>query len=423
MGYDKRRLQKALKQLSEDPDNGAVPVMAIPSSGVIGITQPAGAMRKIPGMIAEGVIVAGLKYNNKNGTLNKWMTGRTPLIMRDGGVKLKICLPNSYSDQASGSSSAEKLLGGDAQYRIQIRDDDGNATPIYTLTIPADQFFGWTDYIPVTFKSGQRLWLYYDWYNPAGIVYSNMVWTDVTDGCACNYNSSAVASVIDGAALSIKSAGTALMPLAVVGETVKPSILILGDSLAAGRDDTPDASGVSGLVSRPIEYALPALNHASPGDKLLWWLNNGGRPSSLEVAKYCSAIVCNYGRNDLGITPLATESEMLARIAALCAKFPQHPVYWCTYAPETTSTDSFATLENQTVVAARAPLVALNTRIRTLRVPGISGFIDTARILESSPGSGKWAVGYTADGVHTTPAANKAIAYDNIVDVSALISS
>lgn len=40
MGYDKRRLQKALKQLSEDPDNGAVPVMAIPSDGVVGLLDP-----------------------------------------------------------------------------------------------------------------------------------------------------------------------------------------------------------------------------------------------------------------------------------------------------------------------------------------------------------------------------------------------
>ncbi len=67
----------------------------------------------------------------------------------------------------------------------------------------------------------------------------------------------------------------------------------------------------------------------------------------------------------------------------------------CTVPPITTSTDSWATTGNQTVVNGETPRLQFNAWARDTThwaADGITGIFDIADVCESTRNSGKWAV-------------------------------
>lgn len=102
MGYEKRLLQKALKQLSEDPDGGPVPVMAsTSSSGGVAMTDPRtgqptslaaatwsnGPYR--PRMLVFGCSIAQQccdTLHTATGTINETLGGTNQITVNNGAL-------------------------------------------------------------------------------------------------------------------------------------------------------------------------------------------------------------------------------------------------------------------------------------------------------------------------------------------------
>ncbi len=214
------------------------------------------------------------------------------------------------------------------------------------------------------------------------------------------------------------------------------SWVAVGDSLTSGQGDSSVYR--SSWFTRAINQTAPAMRLSGPSDTAQQYAL-GRRARSLQFATYATHAVIFIGSNDLfvvGRTLAQTQADLISGIAIPLWKMGK-TVYLATILPRTNSTDSWATLANQTTLSAESSRVSFNTWVRAgapldpttlapvaVGTPGAivagsashpaTGYIETANTVESSQDSGKWAVNgtanyLTADGAHATPTAAQLI--------------
>ncbi len=193
-------------------------------------------------------------------------------------------------------------------------------------------------------------------------------------------------------------------PSAIIGRTTKHSAFILGDSLPSGFSDVfmrADGSyGTAGGALNAYAWGQMVQWGGSPADYLA-----AAGPLQAELIQYATDVVGEFGANHLFDSDSAALT--LANQAAIRALYPSKRFHLTTITPKTTSTDNWATLVNQTVIANEAQLQAYNAAVLA-NAMGYAPPLDFASILESSLGSGKWKVDgtankYTGEGIHCTP--------------------
>ncbi len=203
-------------------------------------------------------------------------------------------------------------------------------------------------------------------------------------------------------------------PIAVVSLSNVPSVIIYGDSRSSGLNDAPSLNfGLAGAgeIARQLDSELPYCNLGAPTDQLSIFLANRTRRQPL--ASDHTHVHCQYGINDVtaGRTAAQIQADMVTFLGLFSASWR---VSQSTLLPRTTSTDSWATLANQTVTAQEPVRVAMNAYIRA-RTIGWFAVFENADVVESSRDSGKWKTvtdngavfgitsAMTADGTHPTP--------------------
>lgn len=195
-----------------------------------------------------------------------------------------------------------------------------------------------------------------------------------------------------------------LGPVAVVGTVVEriPSVLIMGSSAAvAGTDSAIEA----GNPTRDMGYAARLLNNefgyvriarnSEPVENVL----ADTRRASLISALKPSHVVCLYGAPNIanGNSFATVQTRLLTLWQRLADQGIR--VLQATLTPVTTSTDAWATLENQTPAATTAVRRQVNDWIRTKPTP-LSGILDACALVEDNSVSGKqglWKVDGTAN--------------------------
>jgi len=232
------------------------------------------------------------------------------------------------------------------------------------------------------------------------------------------------------------TAGTAfyiLQPAAIMGipKIKMPSIVAIGDSRTIGNASGIDSISGCDKVSDdgacgPFERALsesmdkciyPWANFSRGGVALDHYFNNGitsnryGGQHLFELLSIIkpTAVYLNLNYNDIGTaSPYATvktrEQQFIAQIRGCGVKY----VFTSTTEPGSTSTDSFATLENQTPIAYAAVVAQRNNELIAGTYADYDFVVDNRLVSESSINSGKWKVNGTAnwatgDGVHASP--------------------
>lgn len=223
--------------------------------------------------------------------------------------------------------------------------------------------------------------------------------------------------------LTTSQANNILSPLGIIGvpKKVGPSVLVIGDSrimyIGAGVD-TMDTDGNTGWMERALASKIPSCNMARSSDKLANYINvtppaigRWGIKRAIQMLRP-SAVYLNLSINDFvagtsAATVLSWETQFVAWLRGLGVG----QVFTDTCSPNTTSTDSWATLGNQTITSAGANAVTRNTSLRTGGYAGIYDFfIDWAGVTEDNSGgspSGKWSVvggARTTDGMHQNQA-------------------
>ncbi len=181
---------------------------------------------------------------------------------------------------------------------------------------------------------------------------------------------------------------------------------IFGDSIGDGYNDIGgDSHGNLGYVPRALGNAFGWTRVTRPGDASLFW-GNANRFARMDVVKHCTHAIIVLGTNDLGAMNLSAgyvQAELSMLWKALACRGLK--VWQCTLPPFTTSTDQWATISNQAVVATyESNRTHVNDWIRTTP-QYLAGYFEVADALETFRNSGIWKTtgapsGYTDDGVH-----------------------
>ena len=264
-------------------------------------------------------------------------------------------------------------------------------------------------------------------------------------GCESTAASSQVYNF--GGSMTIPGGGVAstltFAPLMVLGQPAKAhvAVAIMGASQAQGTGDTPDSTtGFSGWAERMligaagngISHPFTNLSRSGIGTKAgvflgtyTWW----------SVVPYVSHVVIELGFNDISTLTLAQIQANLQTIWAR-VRYKGKKVWQSLLLPRTTSTDSWATLVNQTIAAGYessgyplgaypnydAPAGSTGTRgalnawlVAQVAAGNLDGVLDGNAVVEAGSSPGKWAVtgvanAPTSDGQHPSATNHAAIA-------------
>jgi len=217
--------------------------------------------------------------------------------------------------------------------------------------------------------------------------------------------------------------GNAFTPSAIRAIGLDGKVLALagvGDSIMAG---IGDANQMRGWMGMSCDNLIPLQRVAYPGDKASNFATLAGRARRQGLIVGSNVMICGYGNNDVytGRT-LAQIQDDLKVIWAFGRQLGMKVVQ-TTITPKSNSTDSWATVANQTVPSAsvEAIRVQLNTWIRTTP-SGIVNYVDMADAVESGRNSGLWAAApaKTADGLHPNAAGHTLMSNKFNESVSAL---
>lgn len=195
------------------------------------------------------------------------------------------------------------------------------------------------------------------------------------------------------------------------------AVYILGDSLLDGTNDN-QIGGIGlnngGYVMRGLYSVagrtVPSMKASCGGTQAQYFA--AGFLKRRAFLKYCTHAICNYGTND-AVTASRTAAQVLADLRVLWGVLQGGDsniryMGQIGVIPRTTSTDSFATVANQTPRAGfengGAFRSALNDAIKSYVDSEISEYIDIATVFADPVLTDRWAVGATTDGTHYQPA-------------------
>jgi lysophospholipase L1-like esterase len=339
-------------------------------------------------------------------------------IARDAITSLQIIIPNWYVN--AGSAGIEAPPGANLTTTAAIEYPVGTFTQVKfsgsaTGTVINGQSLV-SDAVTVSIPNGATFYTRVWGRCSSGIVYTN--YTGAFNNASVPGTSSGDFFGYDGTGLvpDVTMGGTitngpgyvgTVMPsvCGIIAQTTKPSVFLLGDSRQQGYFDVHDASGDLGELTRAVGAQHAYINAGVSADRASYLAVNSSRRRFL--AKYCSHAIVQHGVNDFN-TGGATAAQLLTDRQTIFSLLPSNNIYETTIWPITTSSDTWATVGNQTVASWEAQRQTFNTAVKA-GTAQTSGYVDVNLALESSPGSGKiktdgTASKYTPDGVHASAA-------------------
>lgn len=141
-----------------------------------------------------------------------------------------------------------------------------------------------------------------------------------------------------------------------------PTVAGIGDSIMDGAGDSTGYQN-DGFFMRAVGSSMGYLRISAPGERASNVAGFRGFAVRGLIAMNCRNVVCEYGTNDLGNSTLAQLKANLLAIWNLYSR-PGVRVFQTTIIPKTTSTDSWATIANQTPTANEQDRKDLNVWLR-----------------------------------------------------------
>jgi hypothetical protein len=185
-------------------------------------------------------------------------------------------------------------------------------------------------------------------------------------------------------------------PIAILGNTTKASVLILGDSRDWGVGDV-NYIGTSGGAMPTFVNGIARLfvpyygfcNVSQPYDR---FVNYTGTTNRMFFTNFATVIWTDLGINEF----TAGTPSLLLNVATNFYRLFSVPVCAETLSPYTTSSDGFFTVANQTVNGNDTYRTNFNALLRNHMMPNVSHYCDVDFITESdqinAQNSGKWNV-------------------------------
>ena len=211
-------------------------------------------------------------------------------------------------------------------------------------------------------------------------------------------SNAAVDGTMDPAYAGGSLGGNPFVPYCLVGPTTRASVVQVHDSRGNGGTMTSNSTPFTGELQGAFSAQFGFLD-LSRGTQQAEQLATGGMAKRRAYLVHASHGIVGAGVNDM-ISNARTAVPVAGYRQTIIGFAPNLKWLETTIAPQTTSTDSWATVANQTVTSINAERVLFNQRVRAGNA-GFVGFLDIADILESARNSGFWkAPGVTGDGLH-----------------------
>lgn len=168
-------------------------------------------------------------------------------------------------------------------------------------------------------------------------------------------------------------------PILFLGQTVRPSVLMLADSREdAGEEVCSGPFYNIGPMLRAIGKQYGYTSCAESGSSLTAFVNgtSANRANRVALAPYFSHVVNGWNVNDLNQG--RTVAQLLADRATFATFFPNNVVVGATCQPYTPSTDGWSTTANQGLGTRQPQIRQLNRAIRA-GIAGEAFYLDVAR--------------------------------------------
>jgi len=347
----------------------------------------AAAKKKIAALEEKNVLGRGrIGTGISNGT-DTSQTSRTRMVVRGDVVGVRLVFVNFYLP----AGGAEPVGGSDVTVKASVEnpallagDPTGAATiPVYfngrrTAVMESGGILI-SDPVHVNVADGSPIWVRSmptvtaggKWVNSATTFNSATAGTDgsgVLEGIVTNVDS------VDSGTIA-GSTSFAFAPVAILGVAAsrKPSVLIVGDSIAA--DTGVIRSGEVGYLARAcINAGYPLLRIAEGGERVLTVVNAISFYKRMRLARMATHAICQYGTNDIygsgrTLAQLKADSLTLWKIMARTGL----TTYQTTVLPRPgASTDGYMTVAGQSITDATKEgiRVGFNTWLRDTTASG-----------------------------------------------------
>jgi phage gp46-like protein len=340
---------------------------------------------------------------------------------RDTLTKVQLLLPNFYSTSVCGgsiiySASIEYPAGTFQQFKfggsVHGSTADGNVLYSDVLTLSSSIPPGTQFWIRI-FQNASA--------TSAGVITG--IWSYAAGGDCYQSSASVISDLTMGGSITAASGTGIGMHLGVIGITSNPSVLCIGDSRVAGAGDPgSDLTGDIGELARSVGTTRGYANLGIGGSTGYQFVQ-GIYPKSavLNLAAFATHVFGNHGVNDILFSQTALQME--ASMQQVWKMFPDQVRAQCTVINETTSSDVWTTLVNQSafgnyVISGTGAREAYNTWLRG-HPSGVNSVFDIAAagIVQAPSNSYLWTPGYTGDGIHEVRVATLAIQSSGVVVV------
>jgi hypothetical protein len=362
----------------------------------------------------------------------------TSHIATDDITQLQVVIGNWYWDLQQTAPKQEKGSGNSGTIKLSLEYPAGTFTVFQwsstgTVTIASGNN-AITDLLTgLSIPRGARFWLreYATWaggllpyISSFGIAGGNLACTDSTNGEAMKYTSATDQTTSGTVTATVAGdTGPIRRPLAIIANTSADSVGIVADSIGWRDYDMLDGAHGFGRFLSALGNPIGFINMAGDGELVKDAKSNYALRGAL--LQYVGGVWFEPGVNDLtfAVNPSGTAAQLITDISGsgglLSTYAPNLPVMVTTLLPPVASSDSWATLANQTPDGLNAQLESYNTTVRSIP-PWAAGCIDLAALLESGT-TGKRIVNgtanfYQADTIHPSLNAIRKVRNNALVD-------
>ncbi len=361
-----------------------------------------------------------------NGTTDLNMTSLRVVTATSDCFDLKVVFGNNLTETPGPNAITVKS---------SIVDKFGNRWPVNfsgsrTASVLPGQILE-SDRVPITLNKGDTINIY-----TYVVVTSGNKWPlffiDGNGGAGGTMNNG---DLVDSGTITVAN-GAYYIPLAVIGNSVslKAAVALIGDSLTYGY---PGFSFNRGYPVVAMGTTLASQMLGIPSETASNYLTSINTQFRKAMLKYCTAALCQLGINDIGGGQTLAQLQQSIIGIWRDSQTRGMPIWQATLTPNSTSTDGWTTVQNQTTAVWNPTRVNFNTWLRAGApiVSGVavavgtasallagqighplSGYFEVAYSLEASPNSGIWIPNFTNDGVHahTQTAIDAAVSGINI---------
>lgn len=345
----------------------------------------------------EGLVASRARLLTTLDTTNKQIMGRYGLISTEALTSVKLVIGNLFLTDPDAGTGASMTCTASIEYPAGTFTQETWSSSTSVTMANATLAFGDTVTISGGIPANTIFWARQYCTSTGGVLYfprQNSFFNEATNAAV-----SGVADQTMGGTISNTQPGYGLPPIAVLAQTINPSVIVVGDSIAYGVQDIEDGSaningynGKNGIITRSLG-SVPFLNLSLSSEVAQFWLARA--TARQQMISKGSELIDELGTNDIYVDSQSAASVIGYKQGIWALARPGEKVYPTTLTPNAndpgTPQPAFTTLGQQTPVTGDAVRQTFNALIRG-GVSGSTGYYDVTNALESSLNSGIWTV-------------------------------